>query len=329
MIYILLLFLVGCPVIDSKIDTPVDPGDVEKVVFEVPKGANARSIGPKLQEAELIQDARYWRAYLKLRDAGGCLKAGRFELSRSQSMPEIMETLCGVPLSDAVAFTVVEGWRIQEIDAALASRGWAAAGAYSKAAYNPDSFDLPGGLAGLESLEGLLFPDTYMVEPDRFEVDEFIQRQLDALESRFIQPAAEQISNMNRGLYPVLIMASLIEREEPKEVNMPVVAGVLWKRLDNRWNLGVDATSRYTLKVWNDRRAFLGKLRDSSDPYNTRLRSGLPPTPIGSPGLQALQASLAPQSSPYWYYLHDAKGQIHLSRSAKEHEAFRKRYNVY
>ncbi|MEE2750457.1 MAG: endolytic transglycosylase MltG, partial [Myxococcota bacterium] len=123
--------------------------------------------------------------------------------------------------------------------------------------------------------------------------------------------------------------ASGVAREDPKDANMPVFAGVLWKRLDNRWNLGVDATSRYTLEVWNDRRAFLGKLRDSSDPYNTRLRSGLPPTPIGSPGLQALKASLAPQGSGYWYYLHDSKGQIHLSRSAKEHEAFRKRYNVY
>lgn len=329
MFYILLLFLVGCPILDSKIDTPIDSNDAGTSIFEVPKGANARSIGPKLEEAGLIGDARYWRAYLKLRDAGGCLKAGRFELSRSQSMPEIMATLCGVPLSDAVAFTVVEGWRIQEIDAALASRGWASAGEYSQAAHTPDAFDLPGGLQSLISLEGLLFPDTYMVEPDRFEVHEFIQRQLNALDSRFITPRADILSTMKRGLYPILIMASLVEREEPKEANMPVVAGVLWKRLDNRWNLGVDATSRYTLEVWNDRRAFLGKLRDSSDPYNTRLRSGLPPTPIGSPGLQALSASLSSQTSDYWYYLHDSKGQIHLSRSAKEHEAFRKRYNVY
>ncbi len=329
MIYILLLFLVGCPIIDSKIDTPVDSSDVEGSIFEVPKGANARSIGPKLEEAGLIGDTRYWRAYLKLRNAGGCLKAGRFVLSPSQSMPEIMETLCGVPLSDAVAFTVVEGWRIQEIDAALSSRGWANAGEYSEAAHNPDSFDLPGGLHGLKSLEGLLFPDTYMIEPERFDVQQFVQRQLDALDSRFITPAAAQLQTTNHGLYPVLIMASLVEREEPKEANMAVVAGVLWKRLDNRWNLGVDATSRYTLEVWNDRRAFLGKLRDSNDPYNTRLRSGLPPTPIGSPGLQSLKAALSPQTSGYWYYLHDAKGQIHLSRSAKEHEAFRKRYNVY
>ena len=78
-----MLFLVGCPIIDSKIDSPVDPSDVDTSVFEVPKGANARSIGPRLEEAGLIGDARYWRAYLKLREAGGCLKAGRFQLSRS------------------------------------------------------------------------------------------------------------------------------------------------------------------------------------------------------------------------------------------------------
>jgi UPF0755 protein len=324
---LLLLILVGCPLVDAKIDKPVDPNSSEWAVFEVPKGSNARIIGPLLKEAGLVEDVRYWRAYLKIRGAGGCLKAGRFELSRSQSMPEIMETLCGVPISDAVAFTVVEGWRIQEIDAAISSRGWAEKGAYTQAAGQPASFDLPGNLEGITSLEGLLFPDTYQVEPDRFEVEGFIQRQLDALDTRFVQATGEDLQE--RGIYPVVIMASLVEREEPLEANMPVVAGVLWKRLDNRWNLGVDATSRYTLEVWNDRRAFLKMLRDSRDPYNTRLRPGLPPTPIGNPGLRALHAALSPKDSGYWYYLHDAKGQIHLSRSSKEHEAFRKRYSVY
>lgn len=323
----LLLILAGCPIIDAKIDNPVDPEDTQLRVFEVPKGSNARSIGPLLEEAGLVEDVRYWRAYLKLRGAGNCLKAGRFELSKSQSMPQIMKTLCGVPLSDAVAFTVVEGWRIQEIDQAIAGKGWASKGEYAQAANHPDQFDLPGNLNNLVSLEGLLFPDTYQVEPERFEVNRFIQRQLDAFDTRFVQATTDGLQE--RGLYPLVIMASLVEREEPLEANMPIVAGVLWKRLDNHWNLGVDATSRYTLTVWNDRRAFLKKLRDSSDLYNTRLRSGLPPTPIGSPGLQALQAALSPQESSYWYYLHDSKGQIHLSRSAKEHEAFRKRYNVY
>mgnify|MGYP003335319988 FL=1 len=107
------------------------------------------------------------------------------------------------------------------------------------------------------------------------------------------------------------------------------VAGILWKRLDNHWNLGVDATSRYTLDDWNDRKAFLEKLRDPEDPWNTRLRGGLPPTPIGNPGAVALNAAMSPKESDCWYYLHDAQQVLHCSRTEAEHEAFRRKYNVY
>ena len=119
------------------------------------------------------------------------------------------------------------------------------------------------------------------------------------------------------------------EREEPTDANRPLVAGILWKRLDADWNLGVDATSRYSLENWNDRRAFLARLRDPEDPYNTRLRPGLPPTPIGSPGISALEAALTPEASEYWYYLHDAQQNLHPTRNGQEHEQMRRRYDVY
>ena len=72
----------------------------------------------------------------------------------------------------------------------------------------------------------------------------------------------------------------------------------------------IDATSHYTLEDWNDRKGLLRQLRDKSDPYNTRLRKGLPPTPIGAPGISALNATLSPETSEYWYYLHDLSQTI-------------------
>jgi UPF0755 protein len=91
----------------------------------------------------------------------------------------------------------------------------------------------------------------------------------------------------------------------------------------------VDATSRYELAEWNDRKAFLKRLRDPSDPWNSRHRKGLPPGPIGSPTVESLRAALAPTKNEYWYYLHDAERRLHPSRNAQEHEALRKKYNVY
>jgi UPF0755 protein len=107
------------------------------------------------------------------------------------------------------------------------------------------------------------------------------------------------------------------------------VAGILWKRIDKGFALGVDATSRYELADWNDRKAFLKRLRDNTDPYNTRTRPGLPPGPIGAPTVDSLRAALHPKASEYWYYLHDAEKKLHPSRNAEEHEALRVKYNVY
>jgi len=321
----MLMLLSACFVLDGKVDTPVDAAATEPLVFEVPAGSSARSIAPALLEEGLIHDDMSWRWYLKSREAGGCLKAGKFELSAAMTYPELMEAMCGVPLADEVPLTIVEGWRIRDIDAALAEEGWIESGEYLAAAKDPGRFDLPFFVTGLRTLEGFLMPQTYNVPADGFTAEELIQRQIDL----FWETWGAEASLGERTLYEVVIVASMLEREEPKPVNRPLVAGVIWRRLDGGWQLGIDATSRYTLENWNDRSSFLRQLRDESDPYNTRLRKGLPPTPIGNPALPSLEAATAPESSEYWYYLHDAEGNLHPAVNAAEHERNRARYNVY
>ena len=326
MIALVLLTLPGCGLVAEQLGQPADPTDHAEIVFEVPKGATARGLGPLLVEDGLIDDASRFENYVRLTKEGGCLKAGLFRLRRDMSAHELLLALCGAPMPADVPFTVVEGWRIREIDAALAEAGLIEAGAYAALAGDPSHFSVPFPLPD-DSLEGYLYPETYMVTPDRFEASAFIQRQLDLFTDRFYLPRSGDLEP--RGLHAVVIMASLLEREEPRPDNRNMVAGILWKRLDAAWNLGVDATSRYTLAQWNDRKAFLAKLRDPEDPYNTRLRPGLPPTAIGNPGLPSLEAAIAPVDSEYWYYLHDAEQNLHPSRDAAEHERTRRKYNVY
>ena len=323
----LLTLLVGCFLFEPDLTEVVDPSDNVVREFEVPKGSSGYAVGSKLEEEGLIGDAGDWKWYLKKSEDGSCMKAGRFEVSRSMTIPEIAKVLCGRPIGNDISFTVLEGWRIQEIDAALVEAGLIEAGQYKAVADDPDAIDLPFDLDSLTTLEGFLLPETYRVNPNRFDVVIFVQRQVDTFWERFAKDKGSSLDH--RGFYNVVIMASMVEREEPDGALKPMVAGILWKRLENRWNLGVDATSRYTLEKWNDRRAFLKKLRDPDDVYNTRLRGGLPPTPIGNPGIESLEAALRPEASPYWYYLHDKNGLMHPARNAQEHEANRRRYNVY
>ena len=241
------------------------------------------------------------------------------------SLNTLLKTLCGAPIADEVPFAVLEGWRIRDIDEALAATGRMEAGEYAKLAKSKDvqaPFKIP-----FATLEGFLYPETYAL-PAQGSIDpkKLIERQLQMFQDRFLSTHKDF---GKRTLGQVVVMASMLEREEPKPSQRPIVAGILWKRIDNDWNLGVDATSRYTLAKWNDRRAFLKKLRDESEPYNTRLRKGLPPGPIGNPSLASLEAAINPVASEFWYYLHDSSGTLHPARNAAGHEANRKKFDVY
>lgn len=321
----LLIPMLSCAAVSCvNADAPVDPGATESIIFEVPQGSTISGLTPKLLELGLLPDKYRWKLFLRSRDAS-CLKAGRFELRGSMSMNQLLDTLCGPPLPEDEPFTVVEGWRIEDIDIALTKAGLITAGTYTTLATSK-AVDLPFPVSSA-TLEGYLWPETYMVVRDGFTPKAFIERQLNTFKARVIDTHPEGFGD--RSLHDVVVMASMLEREEPKVSQRPIVAGILWKRLDNDWRLGVDATSRYTLDDWNDRRAFLAKLRDPEDVYNTRLRMGLPPTAIGNPSIESIEASMAPESSPYWYYLHDSTGTFHGGRDGKEHEANRKKYNVY
>jgi UPF0755 protein len=323
-----LLLLAGCTMVADQLGAPADPAATTPVVFEVPKGASVRTLGGPLAAAGLVRSADDFTNYVRITKEGSCIKAGPHELAASMTAAELIESMCGAPIANDVPFTVVEGWRIREIDEALTKKGWIEAGEYAALAAQPALFQAPFPLPS-DSLEGYLFPETYMVSPDRWDTEAFIQRQIDLLAERFYVPHSAEIGSSKRSMGEVVVMASMLEREEPKVKNRPLVAGILWKRIDAEWNLGVDATSRYTLDEWNDRKAFLKKLRDPEDPYNTRLRGGLPPTAIGNPSTPSLEAALAPVESEFWYYLHDSRQDIHPSRSAAEHEAYRRKYNVY
>lgn len=313
--------------LESQVSAAVAPEDSAPVAFEVKKGTSARALGPQMQEAGLIADANMWRYFLYKRKTLDA-KAGRHTLTRSMTMAELGDALEKAPRAEDVPFTFLEGWRLRDSDAALVKKGWIKPGEYIAMANQPGLFKAPFPLPK-NTLEGLLYPETYGVIPERFNLQGLMQRQLDGFTSRFYTVHKDEVAKSGRTLIDLVKMASMIEREEPTVKQRPVVAGILWKRIDLGYPLGVDATSRYELAKWNDRKAFLKKLRDKSNIYNTRHRPGLPPTPIGAPTIESLAAAMRPTKGPFLYYLHDANKVLHPSRNAQEHEALRKKYNVY
>lgn len=300
----------------------------ENVIVEVPRGASASKVGQLLLERGLVvADPLAVKLWLRL-NPPAAPKAGRHQLRPDMSLPELFAAVAENPIPDDVPVTMVEGWRLRDADAELAKAGRIEAGAYVAAAASKAGFSVDFPVEG-DSLAGYLLPETYLVPPGPIDCRALVQRQLEAFHKRFYAPHKAEIEKSGRTLRELVILASLLEREEPKPEVRPKVAGVLYNRLDAKTPLGVDATSRYTLDDWSDRRAFLTKLRDKDDPWNTRLKAGLPPGPIGAPSLASLLAALRPEASDNWYYLHDKDQNIHFSADAAGHEAKRRKYNVW
>lgn len=328
-VVVLALIALGAGVVwyQRGLDTPLDPTGAERELL-VPKGATLTQVGHLLKEEKLIADERVLRIWAKVDKSVPAPKAGRHRVSPAMSLRALVQVLAENPIPDDVPLTMIEGWRLKDADAALTEKGLISAGEYAAAAQDASKFKVPFALEG-NDLTGYLFPETYLVPPGKLDVHALIQRQLDAFHDRFQKPYAAEIQKSGRTLQQIVIMASLLEREEPNPNVRPQVAGVLYRRLDAKTPLGVDATSHFSLDDWNDRPGLLKALRDANDPYNTRLKAGLPPGPIGAPSLPSLLAALRPTASEYWYYLHDSNQQIHFAKTGEEHEANRKRYNVY
>lgn len=308
---------------------PLDDESNQRVVVMIPTGTSLSVVSDMLEEKGLIRSAIAFQWFVTEQDLETGIQAGSFALSPSMSAQEILNALQGNQASEAV-ITIPEGRSVQDIDDLLAEKGLIAPGAFVACANECplDSFSfLPDGDGQLERggrIEGYIFPDTYFVDSLSFDSESFIQRMLTTFRSRIIDEWGQEIADSGRTLHEIIIMASLIEKEAVTDEERPIIAGILWKRLDSGISLGVDATVRYFTN--NPTGAITRVDLDDDSPYNTRKFTGLPPGPIANPGLASVRAAIQPQSTPYLYYLHDSRGAIHYARTNDEHNANRAQY---
>ncbi len=149
--------------------------------------------------------------------------------------------------------------------------------------------------------EGFLFPATY----DFFEdtpSKQLVRDQLDTFAENWAQVNLRYARKKNLTPYDVLIIASMVEKEARARSERPLVAAVIYNRLHEHMSLGIDATIRYALNVPPTESLRESQLHDPT-PYNTRLHTGLPPTPIANPGLASIQAAAHPAKVDYLYFV--------------------------
>ncbi len=280
--------------------TPFKGEGSGKVAVQVPKGASTKEIGDLLARRGVVGSGLFFAIRASIGGDGDGLRAGRHTLRRDMSNGEAIAALSAAPKAAAtIRVTIPEGPSRRESAALVRKAGVVGdyvAASKRSAALDPRRYGAPRDA----SLEGFLFPATYELRtPAR--ADALVREQLRAFRRSFAQVSLSAARSRNLTAYDVLIIASMIERETARAAERRLVASVIYNRLRAGMPLGIDATIRYAEGNWT-RPLRQSELRRHG-PYNTRLNKGLPPTPIGNPGLASIEAAARPARSSYLYYV--------------------------
>ena len=171
------------------------------------------------------------------------------------------------------------------------------------------------------SIEGFLFPATYEFTP-KTTAKQLVADQIEHFEENWKKVELGYAKTKNLTPYDVLIIASMVEKETIAPDERPLVAAVIYNRLKAGMPLGIDATIRYGLDVPGTKALRVSQL-ESDNPYNTRNRLGLPPTPIANPGLASMQAAAHPAKAKYLFFVRKPD-RVHHFFTASESEFYAK-----
>ena len=303
--------------------TPAGVPTAPQTVFEITQGEGFREVAVALHSDRLIRSATAFDLFALLGGHALTLKPGLYRLSSSMTSSEILNIVSGGNAGE-VTVTIPEGANIFEIDTLL-----------SKALVIR-----PGELVRFQasstdgSLEGKLFPDTYEFYTNS-DVGNVVQELLDNFNAKAQPILAAEKKNESQDI----ILASILEKEVPSETDREIVAGIILKRIAAKMPIDVDATVCYA-KLLAENGVATGTATLATgcpsltaldfkikSPYNSYLHGGLPPGPIGNPGISAITAALHPQNSPYWYYLSDpGTGKTVFAKTLDEQTKNRVKY---
>jgi len=275
------------------------------VQVTVPEGADAGAIGTLLASKGVVDSARFFEVNATVTNRRGKLRPGTYTLLEGMSNGAAIEALMKGPKAKVVKtvnVTVPEGLSIRE--AAPQIDKAALKGSYLKAARSKRTMRqlrALGAPKGTKTAEGFLFPSTYTLV-NGAPAQNLVDRQLKAFRENLGKVDLSYAKKKNLTRYDVLVIASMVEREAQLDRERPLVAAVIYNRLKEGMTLGIDATIRYYENNWQRPLRVSELERDS--PYNTRLNRGLPPTPIGNPGLASIKAAANPKRGvDYLFYV--------------------------
>jgi UPF0755 protein len=314
------------------------PGTPETTVFTVAQGESVDSISGRLQEAGFVRSGLLFKWALSKSELATRIQPGEHDLADIRTYDDIIRTLAsGGMAAEEVTLLVREGETLRHVKSALEDLDAAGAEGLYSVTGQPAVFMQPSpAMAGIVgdhsflagkpdnvSLEGYLFPDTYRIYRDAT-AEDVVRRMLGNFDSKMTPELLAAIKDSGRSFHEIITMASIIEREVRGSEDRRLVSDLFWRRYDAGMGLQADSTVNYVTGKSLPAVTYEDTRTDSL--YNTYKYAGLPPGPIGNPGLEAIRAAVNPLANEYWYFLTDADGTVHYASTLEGHNRNKAQY---
>jgi uncharacterized YceG family protein len=294
------------------------------VTVTVPQGASVGEIGHILARKGVVSHSFFFELRARLGGNSGDLKPGIYQLGHDMSYSAALDALTKGVAPNVVRVVIPEGKSRREI-APLAKqlKGSYLAASVRSPYLNPRNY----GAKHARNLEGFLFPASYQLKKGA-SARLLVKEQLQAFRQNFSKVNLSYARKKNLTAYDVLTIASMVEREAAVEKDRPLIASVIYNRLHDHTPLGIDSTLRYALNDWT--KPLRVSQLASPSPYNTRNHVGLPPGPIGNPGLASIRAAAHPAKTGYLFFVVKPCGNgAHVfSKTEAQFERDSARYNA-
>jgi UPF0755 protein len=288
-------------------------GQQGPVTVEVVKGDTLSDVADKLEAAGVIKSAFVFKLQARYEGYGTEIQTGRYTFERGQDTDVIFHKLAAGKAVPTIAITVPEGLTLDETAQTVAKDSGVPAARFERAARKTDYDYAFLEHPGIRTTEGYLYPAKYDFEKGvtaQQIVDRLLGQYLVETQDLDVTGARDRLGLTEHQLVTV---ASLIEKEAASPQEKPLVASVIYNRLDRDMPLQIDATIQYALERPKENLTLRDLKVDS--PYNTYENKGLPPGPICSPSRESLEAALNPEQTNYLYYVLKADGQSHFFTS--------------
>ena len=321
--WLTILIVLAAGVVEAwRTFTPTATVAAGPVIVDVPAHAGVVEIGRRLREVGVIRSPFGFVALGLVDGSARTLKAGEYEIPKDSTTPDILALLASGHVRQHVVLHP-EGATVAELARVLEAEKLARAEDVLRVAQDP-AFLKAQGIPG-PSVEGYLYPDTYQFVRG-MRTEEILGRMVQRLKVKLDPGLVARAEALGLTTHQLLTLASIIEREAVDRGELRLIAAVFWNRLRRDMPLQADPTVQYA--VGKERRALTRADLQMDHPFNTYRRIGLPPGPIASPGLPAIQAALEPASVKYLYFVAMNDRRHHFSTTMQEHNAAVARYRL-